>query len=100
MAHTAGGVRHHPLVCEVSVSARHARHPGVFPTGERGVGLAGRGACSMSPAATSAHPLSCRSHGKDRKEGLEMGTTTLTQLSNRDRAVLRAIADGRCVVSG
>jgi hypothetical protein len=29
-----------------------------------------------------------------------MGTTTLTQLSNRDRAVLRAIADGRCVVSG
>jgi hypothetical protein len=30
-----------------------------------------------------------------------MGTTThITQLSNRDRAVLRAIADGRCVVSG
>ena len=29
-----------------------------------------------------------------------MGTTTLTQLSNRDRAVLRAIAEGRCVVSG
>lgn len=29
-----------------------------------------------------------------------MGTTTITQLSNRDRAVLRAIAEGRCVVSG
>lgn len=29
-----------------------------------------------------------------------MGTTTSTQLSNRDRAVLRAIAEGRCVVSG
>jgi len=29
-----------------------------------------------------------------------MATTTLTQLSNRDRAVLRAIAEGRCVVSG
>jgi len=31
---------------------------------------------------------------------LEMGTTTLTQLSNRDRAVLRAVAAGRCMVSG
>ena len=29
-----------------------------------------------------------------------MGTTTFTQISNRDRAVLRAIADGRCAVSG
>jgi len=29
-----------------------------------------------------------------------MGTTTFTQISNRDRAVLRAIANGRCAVSG
>jgi hypothetical protein len=29
-----------------------------------------------------------------------MGTTTATQISNRDRAVLRAIAEGRCTVSG
>ncbi|MCU1652400.1 MAG: hypothetical protein QOC67_4383 [Pseudonocardiales bacterium] len=29
-----------------------------------------------------------------------MNTTSSTQLSSRDRAVLRAIAEGRCMVSG
>jgi hypothetical protein len=30
----------------------------------------------------------------------EMNTTIITQVSNRDRAVLRAIAEGRCIISG
>jgi hypothetical protein len=60
----------------------------------------------MFTGARSEHPLKGQRNQRKpqlagQSEGASiMNTTTPTQLSNRDRAVLRAIAAGRCTVSG
>jgi len=53
----------------------------------------------MSLSGHAAHPFCVRVGGLPERSN-DMGTTIFTPISNRDRAVLRAIAAGRGVVSG